>query len=485
MAVVALAARMIAAAGDTSIMNDGPRFLAGAEAWLRLDLGAIVRDDFHPGTGALIALVSALTGAAPESAGRAVSVVVGALASLALYALVRDALSRRVALAAGLLHAVHPPSLLAASSVQSDALHQMLFVSAAFAGWRALRSGSALAAAAAGALTGLAYLVRPEGLLVAIVMGAWLAAALATAQLQRRRVVLAGAAFAIALAAATAPYIGAIRWQTGEWRLTQKKSVAAMIAPDITRAEPQPTEAAPPPRITRAVGEVARDGLRAVHPVFFALCLLGLPRRRPRRAELYLLSYPVALGGVLLLLHLSYGYVSRRHWLVGAALLLPFAAQGLLAIAEALQRLWPRLAPRAGAVRAALLGAGVAAGLFYALGDRDEPVKLARVEAALWLRERAPATVVATHRSRIAWYAAASRFVQLRADLDPRQALEAARAAGAAYAIAEESRLFPAGTPELAGATLLHEVPYGGGRVLVLALDPPDVAAAPATPAPP
>ncbi len=480
MAAVALAVRLVGGAHDLSIMNDGPRFLAGAQAWLRGDLAAVIQDDFHPGTGALIAAIGWLTGMELEAAGRALSAVCGTLAAVALFGLARDALSERVALVAGLFLAVHPPSVLAASSVQSDGLHQMLVIAGAWALWRALLRSSPLAACAAGALCGLAYLVRPEGLILALVMGLWVGASLATRSLGALRAATLSGAFALALAATAGPYVTAVRAHTGEWTLTQKKSLAGMLSLDGALAhEVDERLATSAPRLTNAPVEVAFDGLRAIHPLFFALCLLGLPRRWPPRAELYLLSYPAALGVVLLLLRLNNPYVSRRHWLVGAALLLPFAARGVLWLADALPRLLPRIAPRPRAVYAGLVVAIATTGLLYTALDRENPEKLARVEAARWLRDHAPGSVLAALRSRTAWYAGASRFVELARDTGGQQAIDAARADGAEYVISEESGLpLPQGE-ELRGVERVHEIPYPGGRVLVLRLAPTDVAAPP------
>ncbi|MEX2206629.1 MAG: glycosyltransferase family 39 protein [Myxococcota bacterium] len=474
-ATVALISRVIEAAQDVSMMNDGPRFLAAADAWLRGDWATLIRDDFHPGTGAAIALVGGLAGIDLELAARAISVVSGTLAAVVLFALVRDTLSPRVALASGLLFAVQPASVLASSSVQSDALHQLLALAGALAAWRALERGSLRAATAAGWLCGLAYLVRPEGLVVAAVLGAWLFAEAALRRLEPRRAALLGSGFALALLATAAPYPIAIHAQTGEWTLSQKKSLTAMLTLESASAPPA-ADAEGAPRILPALAEVAVEGLRAVHPLLFGLCLIGLPRRRPTRAELYLLSYPAAIFLVLLLLRLSYQYVSSRHWLVGAALLLPFAARGLLELADAASRLAPRLAPRSRAA-AVTLFVTVACGVACVALDQDDPVKPARVEAARWLASHTRVTALAASRSRIAWYAGAGRYVQLSRDPDGQRVVEAAREADADYLIAEESRLPTAPGAALAGVEQLHEVRYRGGRVLVLKLIAPDRAA--------
>ena len=68
---------------------------------------------------------------------------------------------------------VHSRAVEFSSDVQSDGLYVGLFAAATWLAWRAIGSRRASLAAGAGVAAGLAYLTRPEGLGVALVLAAW------------------------------------------------------------------------------------------------------------------------------------------------------------------------------------------------------------------------------------------------------------------------------------------------------------------------
>jgi len=277
--VVGLAA-LVAAAGvlrwvawvrTAAIFDDGPRFLAIARA---LDAGAwplALREAFHPlyplaTVGVHRALSLADTAAGWETAGALVSVVASTAAVGFLFLFVRDAFGRAPAWAAAVLLAVHARAIEYGSDVQSDALYMGLLAAGIWAGWRALRNRSSLAAAGAGLAAGLAYLTRPEGAGLVLVLGT-----LGILEGVRRRWPWrAGAAWLAALGAAAllsmAPYVVALHELTGAWTLTHKKSVAGMVrgelapTPGAPAAPPEPSPAPVPAAPDSRVVAIARPG---------------------------------------------------------------------------------------------------------------------------------------------------------------------------------------------------------------------------------
>lgn len=101
--------------------------------------------------------------------------------------------SRRAALLAGLLAALHPPFLLQAADVQSEPLFIVLFLASALALLSAADTGRPGAALAAGAALGLSVLTRPVGLALAPLL---LSPLLDRRHARGRRVVLAAASLA-------------------------------------------------------------------------------------------------------------------------------------------------------------------------------------------------------------------------------------------------------------------------------------------------
>jgi hypothetical protein len=253
----AAALRWIAWARTAAVFDDGPRFLAIARA---IDAGwwsAALRDAFHPLYPLLTAATHAVlrrpdAAAGWEAAGALVSVLGGAAAVGFLFLFLRDAFGRGPAWCGALLLAVHSRAIEYASDVQSDGLYLALFAAGLWAGWRAWRERAPGWAAFAGAMAGLAYLTRPEGLGLALVLGALGTLSIAAQRWPWR----AGARWLAALALATgvcmAPYVAALHALTGTWTLTNKKSVTAMARAEVERTPGAPAPASPAPAATPA-----------------------------------------------------------------------------------------------------------------------------------------------------------------------------------------------------------------------------------------
>ncbi|MCP3985310.1 MAG: glycosyltransferase family 39 protein, partial [bacterium] len=153
------------------MFNDGPIFLALAEAIESGLPDQALAHPFHPLYSALVAVAHGPI-ASWETAAVFVSVLCGSLAVAALYLFVRDLHGRAAAWIAAFLLAVHPGAIEYTGDIQSEGTYFLCFISAAFLLWRGLRLKSPLLGMAGGLVAGLAYLARPEGLGIALVAGA-------------------------------------------------------------------------------------------------------------------------------------------------------------------------------------------------------------------------------------------------------------------------------------------------------------------------
>lgn len=267
----ALALRWIAWQRTAVLFDDGPRFLAIARA---LDAGwwsAALRDSFHPLYPALVALVHRVLGlgdaaASWEAAAAGVSAVGGSAAVAFAFLFLRDAFGRGPAWAGALLLAVHARAVEYASDVQSDGLYLGLFAAGLWAGYRAWRTGSVRFAAAAGLASGLAYLTRPEGVGLVLVVAGLGVASIATGRWTWRAGAAWLAALGVAAALCMAPYVVALHELTGAWTLTYKKSMTALVAsqktptpgaPRVPRARPPAPVAPAPPAAPSPPAEAA------------------------------------------------------------------------------------------------------------------------------------------------------------------------------------------------------------------------------------
>jgi hypothetical protein len=455
------------------LFNDGPVFLALAERSAEGAFGVLLQHPFHPLYPLVIAAVHALGapfGLSFETAGALVAALAGSAGVLALYALVRAAFGPREALVAAALLAIHAAAVDVGGDVQSESLYLALFLGSAAALWRATSEGLPLAGLLAGTLAGLAYLTRPEGIGLALVGGALVGWRALRGHLPFGRALRTAVAIALGAGFLAAPYVAALSLKTGELTLTRKKSVgwivgteghkgsgglstgqAGMEAPKIPReqlvaelgpiAETPPPSAAPPPGSTGAVPprpdptdslvappwtaraapaaffDLLDDAVSALRPEIVPLVLLGLfaLRGRPSRRASFFGALCGAYGLLLFALAMNVGYVSERHLLPVVLLLLGYGAVGTLWLAERLAGL--RGAAASGARTRAVTAAILAIVLVVSLGKtlrRPEGIEdLAERRAAEWVRERAPGSVVAARKRRVAYYAGGP-FLQLR-----------------------------------------------------------------------
>jgi len=396
--------------------------------------------------------------------------------------------------------------------VQSDGLYQFLFLGGVAFGWAALRDARASLAGWAGVCAGLAYLTRPEGLGIA-------AAALGVGLLQallRRWPLRSALPWMAALVAGglivTGPYLVALRVHAGEWTLTQKKSVQALagisqdlgVIPSVgltpgaeipfTREvmqlrhenrqqerEIRWQEAPPPPPRWRqalgAVGEVLHTITSAVRPeiVLFALVGLFIARGRPGLRGQFLLAVVAVYWAANWALAYSYGYLSRRHTLAPALLLLGYAALAVPAVGAALSRLARR--PIGPGARRLASGLALALLVGLALGKVLRPQRASNAaerQAAEWIQALpTPGDgPVAAGKRRVAYYAGAPWF-PLRKMPEGMALAAALRSNGVRWVVADEKdvKAYPDLTdPEAAGLAVRFHAQSDGGSATVFEL---------------
>lgn len=170
----------------------------------------------------LIGLVWAVTGDI-FTAGLVVSALASAFLVVPLFFLARDLVGELAARWASLLGAVFPPYIFAATEVRVASLYACVYLWFVLALWRVCRQPNLRRGALAGAVLGLAYLARPEALL--LLPSAAAAALLAQAGSFRRRVCRLcrpGLAGAGAFGLLGAPYWFFLHRHLGRWTLSAR-----------------------------------------------------------------------------------------------------------------------------------------------------------------------------------------------------------------------------------------------------------------------
>ncbi len=201
------------------ISADGTAYVGAARALGRGNVGPLSTYGLYP---ALIWLFS-LPGFDPEATGRVMSVLFGGLLAVPVYLLGRELFSRSTALAACIALLAWPSLLNWSCEVMTQATYTFFTLAGFYGVWKTVKSRSAGWGAAAGTLLGLAFLTRPEGLLLA------LAVPLPLLWGERRTVrtlMRPLAAYAAASAALFGMNMVLLHQATGSWELSAKTSSA-------------------------------------------------------------------------------------------------------------------------------------------------------------------------------------------------------------------------------------------------------------------
>ena len=486
------------------IFNDGPIFLALAEAIADGRWEAVLGHPFHPLYPALVAAVYSVFGVGFETAAIWVSVLGGVLSVLGLFCAAKSAFGDEIAWMTGWVVALHPWAIDFSSDVMSDGLYAGLFLMgfAALSEWN--ERPRLLLAIGCGIGAGLAYLVRPEGLgLCAVAIVVFAARGWRDAS-ARRGVFVSALALVLATLALVGPLAAAVSEQTGHLTLTRKKSIVELAAgrsgvrvelPTGEReaALPLPLSSVRvsgsgfdrPPRTLLGVGEAISRAMRTSLAAFryeialFAAIGLIVMRGTAFRKRLVLFALPAVLySALLVLLVWGAGYVARRHALAAWLPLTVFAAIGWRGLHHLLVNRWtePDSSPRARWTSPPAVCFGLVLVLALVWGNRDfRDRRIDRVPvraAANWLAEReGPGLVVGAQKMRVAYYAQA-RYVPLPSGKS--SSIEAAlRHAGVEWLVIDERRVddhrgLKAGVGDW--LHLVHVESGEGGRVLVLEL---------------
>jgi hypothetical protein len=358
-------------------------------------------------------------------------------------------------------------------------------------------------ATGAGACLGLAYLARPEGLLLALPLGVAVAGAAAVRRHAGTSAVRAAvplvAAFALPLALCIAPYAAYLHAHTGAWELTAKTQDLSLEAWDaVARGDREardralytpdasgwafPTERTPLPALARddpaGYAAIVRTNVGELGRNLAAWWLLPLPvwvvaavgawrRRRSRRALVL-----AAVGLVPMATALAF-FVQPRYLVVTTAAACVLAGVELASWSSGGRR--PTLVAVAALLAVGSVGAFVGDGGWWHPVDHTDQRR-----AGEWVAEHADPGDRVMARSYVVEYYADHPTVAMPYDNLP-GILAFARHYGVRWLVVDETsaaRVRPQVLPLLArddpaGLMLAYEATDEGRTTRVFALDPP------------
>ena len=298
-------------------------------------------------------------------AAEAFSIALGSLAVVPFYLLARNVFGMKAAAASSFFFAFHVILARTCATVCIEPLYLFTFLFSLYAGKRAIDVGRPFLFAITGFLLGLTFMARPEGLGLWVLLGGWvllIGALKVMGHLILRREydpsggrLLAGFVLMVAVTCiTTSPHFLAARLVDGKWRLTRKHAMWQIMRgePVYSPSRKAPSEVATPEGRVRyalkCLDELADESLWAYHlpstlPLFY---LLGVfcRRSRPRDTlgELILASVVIAYPVAVLQFMRVHHYLTERHLISSAVLVLMWAGAGFWATSELIARLLAR-----------------------------------------------------------------------------------------------------------------------------------------------
>ncbi len=371
---LALLIRVVVSSLTFLISRDGVRFIEVACSLAANDMHRIVAEQYHPLYPFFIYLVHFIS---PDwsVAARMAAIIMGGLTVIPLFYISKTLFDKRVAIITTLVYAFHPYAVRYSADALSESTYIFFFLCALWVGYKACHDKlRPLLALCAGVLVGCAYLTRPEGLGMMLIVGA-------TIVLRRYSVSYKGqflkktvAVFLLitGVVVCSFPYTYILKQETGQWRITTKKSIGDFIPSFIrnkfidqtdTQSDStniQSMQAVPSAptdtlqvmpqessekffgnlkhRLT-ALGEVILSFINTYHQLLIAFLLIGAiwGLRKTSRDQRFLLVMIIATfllyGYVLYRLALLH-YISKRHVMPLVTLALPFCGCGINFIAQ-------------------------------------------------------------------------------------------------------------------------------------------------------
>lgn len=216
------------------IQNDSVAFIQNAEYFANGDFMNGLRHDYHP----LYSLIMAgLYKIVPnmELSGTITSIFFGTLTVTVFYLIGKGIIDQKIAFVSAIILAFHPYAVRFSADIISESTYFFFFTFALGLGFFAITNGRLLLFALTGICTALAYLTRPEGIGILLIVAAWyLLKDLVRIKIVWKEKLVSILVLVFSFLVISSPYLIYIKKETGVWHLTKKKNLSRMVGIERT-----------------------------------------------------------------------------------------------------------------------------------------------------------------------------------------------------------------------------------------------------------
>ena len=215
------------------IKNDSVAFMQNAKYFANGDFASGLGHDYHPLYSLIMAMLYKLVPNI-ELSGTIISVLFGTLTVIVFYLIGKSVFDQKVAFVSSVILAFHPYAVRFSADIISESTYFFFFISAFGLGYFAITNRRLLLFSLTGVCSAFAYLTRPEGIGIIIVVVLFCALKDCT----RIKALWKGKLVAILILIVSflvfsMPYLVYIKKETGDWHLTKKKNLSHMVGVEV------------------------------------------------------------------------------------------------------------------------------------------------------------------------------------------------------------------------------------------------------------
>ena len=224
--IISLSVRIYLSVFTYVIKNDSVAYMQNAKYFAGGDFTSALRHDYHPLYSLMMAVLYKVV-PNMELSGTIISVFFGTLTVVVFYLIGKSVFDRKISFVSSVILAFHPYAVRFSADIISDSTYFFFFISALGSGYFAITNRKLLLFALTGICSAFAYLARPEGIGIIIIVVFWcvLKDCIKIKVLWKEKLVSI-LILVISFLVFSMPYLVFIKQDTGSWSLTKKKKVS-------------------------------------------------------------------------------------------------------------------------------------------------------------------------------------------------------------------------------------------------------------------